>query len=198
MHRRVMLNPYRTRYGRRPWPVPMVRGTVSPGRGLASHPRRPLTSNVRLHERFQSMRISYSLFLSTWLAACAQVPVPTEQASQKTFTRSSTLGYQDAYRVIAKQLRACYRAIGLFGNGYDIQADLDTHAKTGTVELYPVGLTGAQKAEASIFSRTVTIVQTESGSRITTTGTTPQYVYQTHMTIPAWLEGADTCSPRAP
>jgi hypothetical protein len=74
----------------------------------------------------------------------------------------TSLPYLDAYRVIAKQMRACYRVIGLFGNGYDIQADLDTAHKAGTVELYHVALGGAvSKPEDSMFSRTVTVTAGE-------------------------------------
>lgn len=129
------------------------------------------------------------------LSGCAGVQVPTAQQEQRTFTRETEVAYQDAYRVIAKQMRACYRGLGVFGNGYDVQADLDSAAKTGRIEVYYVGFTGAQKPEDSIFSRTVTVVATPKGSSITTTGTTPKYVYNTHMTIPAWLAGNDVCAP---
>lgn len=92
-------------------------------------------------------------------------------------------------------MRACYRVIGVFGNGYDVQADADSALKTATVELYPVGLTGTQKPEDSMFSRVVQIRSTESGSVIETSGQTPRYVYATHVAISGWLAGATSCNP---
>lgn len=135
-------------------------------------------------------------FFCTFLTGCAGIQMPPGQENTRTFTQESNKSYQEAYRLISKQMRACYRAIGLFGNGYDIQADLDAENKRGTVEVYYVGLTGAQKPEDSIFSRTVTISEAPNGSIITTTGTTPNYVYLTHKTIPTWLAGVDSCGPK--
>lgn len=129
------------------------------------------------------------------LSGCASVQIPPEQINQKTFTQESTKSYQESYRLIAKQMRACYKYIGLLGNGYDVQADLDSANKMGSVEVYYVGLTGAQKPEDSIFSRTVKITEAPNGSLITVTGTTPSYVYQTYRTIPKWLDGIDSCAP---
>ena len=138
---------------------------------------------------------STALLLVIALTGCAALKLPPGQENEQTFVRETTKPYQEAYRIIAKQMRACYRAMGAFGNGYDIQADLDSAAKTGTIELYAVGFTGAQKPEDSIFSRTVVITGTQAGATIKTTGTTPKYVYLTHMTIPTWLTGADSCGP---
>lgn len=100
------------------------------------------------------------------LSACSTVQIPAGQESQRTFTQESSRPYQEAYRTIAKQMRACYRVIGLFGNGYDVQADLDTANQSGAVEVYHVGLTGASKPEDSIFSRTVTVQANGAGSII--------------------------------
>jgi len=76
------------------------------------------------------------------------------------------------------------------------KADLDTMNKQGMIELYYVGLTGAQNPEDSIFSRTVMVKEAPNGSIINTTGTTPKYVYLTHKTIPTWLRGIDSCAPK--
>jgi hypothetical protein len=151
-------------------------------------------SNV---SRLQENNLRHALFLSLAfvLAGCAVPTLPPGQENERTFVRETAKSYQEAYRTIAKQMRACYRVVGLLGNGYDIQADLDSSSKTGTIEVYPVGLTGAQKPEDSIFSRTVVVTSTPNGSTIKTTGTTPKYVYMTHMTIPTWLNGVDSCAP---
>jgi hypothetical protein len=129
------------------------------------------------------------------LAGCASVQLPPGAEERRDFTQTTSMPYQDAYRIIAKQMRACYRVIGVFGNGYDIQADLDSAARTGRIELYHVGLTGASKPEDSIFSRTVTVTTSGTGTVIRTVGTTPKYVYINHRAIAAWLAGSDTCAP---
>jgi hypothetical protein len=135
------------------------------------------------------------LWLICTLSGCVGVEVPAGSENERSFTQRSAQPYREAYRIIAQQMRACYRAIGLFGNGYEVQADLDTAAKTGTVELYYVGLTGAEKPEESTFGRIVTISAAPNGSVITTKGTTPKYAYLTHKTIPMWLDGMVSCAP---
>lgn len=105
----------------------------------------------------------------------------------------SEVSYQAAYRLIAKQMRACYRIIGVFGNGYDVQADIDTQNKSATIEFYYVGITGAEKPEESKFGKVILIEAEGEGSRITVSGTTPQYVYGTFRTLPDWLAGETTC-----
>lgn len=129
------------------------------------------------------------------LTGCAPVQLPPGTEEQREFTHTTSISYQDAYRIIAKQMRACYRVIGVFGNGYDVQADLDSVSRTGRVELYHVGLTGAAKPEDSIFSRTVTVSAAGSGAVVKTVGMTPKYVYMNHRAVTAWLSGSDTCAP---
>lgn len=134
------------------------------------------------------------LLISLSLAACITLPPGSEFST--TFTREIDKPYQEVYRTIAKQMRHCYRTTGLFGNGYDVQSDLETAANQGTIELYNVNFMGIQKPEDSFFSRTVIVKASSSGSTITTKGTTPKIVYKTHMTIPVWLEGDNSCAPR--
>lgn len=136
-----------------------------------------------------------SLALTAALAGCATIDVPPGQENQREFVQETALPYRDAYQIVAKQMRACYRVIGLFGNGYEVQADLDSNERTGRVELYHVGLTGASKPEDSIFSRTVVIKGHDKGATVTTTGTTPRYVYINHLSVASWLAGSDMCGP---
>lgn len=136
-----------------------------------------------------------ALSLAVILGGCATIELPPGQESKREFVQETTLPYRDAYQIIAKQMRACYRVIGLFGNGYDVQADLDTAERVGRVELYHVGLTGASKPEDSMFSRTVTVKGRENGSTVVTTGTTPKYVYVNHLAAKSWLAGSDSCGP---
>jgi hypothetical protein len=145
-----------------------------------------------------TLRCRDAVFLSVIcvLSGCAGIKPPPGLENERSFTQESTKPYIEAYRIIATQMRTCYRAIGLFGNGYEVQSDLDTAKETGTVELYYVGLTGTQsKAEESAFSRTVTISAAPNGSVITTKGTTPSYVYLTHKSMPGWLDGKVSCDP---
>jgi hypothetical protein len=136
-----------------------------------------------------------ALALGVSVAGCATIEVPKGQESNREFVQETVLPYKDAYQIIAKQMRACYRVIGLLGNGYDVQADLDSAERIGRVELYYVGLTGASKPEDSIFSRTVTVKARNNGSMVVTTGTTPKYVYLTHLSVKSWLSGSDSCGP---
>ena len=131
-------------------------------------------------------------FVVVALAGC--VTVPPEAEKQREFVQTTAMPYQDAYRLIAKKMRACYRVIGVFGNGYDVQADLDTVSRSGRFELYHVGLTGSSKPEDSMFSRTVTVSENGSITEVKTTGTTPRYVYINHRAIASWLAGGETCA----
>lgn len=132
------------------------------------------------------------------LTACSTAQIPAGQENQRTFTQDSDKAYLEAYQIVARQMRACYQVIGLVGNGYYVDAKLDEKNKTASVELYHLGATtGAKKLEDSWLSRTVTIQSNGTGSMITTTGTTPKYVFMTHRAIPKWLEGQDPCDPRS-
>ncbi len=135
------------------------------------------------------------LATSVIFCGCATVKMPPGQENKRVFTQESDTSYGDAFKIIAKQMRACYRGVGLLGNGQEVQAVLDSSNQTGTIEVYYVGLTGAQPAESTATARTVTIFPTPTGSTITTKGTTPELVYLTHRTIPLWLSGTTTCYP---
>ena len=136
-----------------------------------------------------------ALGLAVTLGGCATIELPPGQESKREFIQETTLPYKDAYQIIAKQMRACYRVLGPFGNGYDVQADLDTAERIGRVELYHVGHTGASKPEDSIFSRTVTVKGRDNGSTVVTTGSTPKYVYANHLAVASWLGGSYSCGP---
>ena len=143
-----------------------------------------------------AIRESLIALTAVFLCGCAAIPLPPDSELTGTYTQVVNQPYQEAYRTVAKQMRACYRAIGVFGNGYDVQADLDAVNRTGRIEVYYVGLTGAQKPEESRFSRTVLVEAQSEGSRITTSGTDPKIAYLTHRTIPTWLRGIDSCAPK--
>lgn len=136
---------------------------------------------------------TFTLGLALLLGGCATIELPPGQENNREFIQETTLPYKDAYQIIAKQMRACHRVIGVFGNGYDVQADLDTAGRIGRVELYHVGLTGASKPEDSMFSRTVTVKGHDNGSTVVTTGTTPRFVYVNHLKVASWLAGSDSC-----
>jgi hypothetical protein len=137
------------------------------------------------------------MILAAVVAGCATVEMPQGKEEVREFTQETKVPYVAAYQLIAKQMRACYRVIGVFGNGYDIQADLDSASKTGHIELYHVGLTGASKPEDSSISRTVTVKEHDGGAIITINGTNPKFVYMNHLAIKNWLSGGETCGPGA-
>ncbi|WP_290697438.1 hypothetical protein [Amphritea sp.] len=140
--------------------------------------------------------LSVSVLLTTTiLSACTPVKPPVGMENDKAFSQEADISYKQAFRIISKQMKACYAGKGLFGNGYDVYSEIDSHAKEARVEVYYVGFAGAEKPEDSMFSRTVTIKQRDHKTLITTTGTTPDYIYLTHATIPTWLRGKTTCSP---
>ena len=141
------------------------------------------------------MRKAIAIATAVLLSGCATIELPKGQEETREFTQETATPYVTAYQLIAKQMRACYRVIGVFGNGYDIQADLDSANKTGRIELYYVGLTGAAKPEDSSVSRTVTVKERAGGAVVTTTGTTPKFVYANHLAIKNWLSGGETCGP---
>jgi hypothetical protein len=140
-----------------------------------------------------------AIALTTSLIGCATFKMPPGQENQKEFAQITTLPFKDAYQIIAKQTRVCDLKIGGFGNGYHVRNDLDATTQTGRVELYhvelkeAVGITGASKAEDSMFSRTITVKARDSGSEVTTTGTNPKYVYASHLRVTSWLAGSESC-----
>lgn len=130
------------------------------------------------------------------LLGCSNIPIPPDSELSGTYTQVVAKPYQDVYRAVAKQMRACYRAITILGNGWDVQADLDALARTGRIEVYDVGLTGAKTAEASKSGRLVIVESLADGTRITTSAARPRDAYMTHLAIPGWLLGVDSCFPK--
>lgn len=145
---------------------------------------------------FNGLHLAAASCVVVALAGCATIQMPPGSEETKTFSQESDKPYKEAFLIISKQMKACYRVIGLLGNGFDIQDTLDTAEKYGTIDLYPVGLSGAESPSESMFGRTVRVEQNSSGSKITTSGTTPNYVYRTHVTITGWLKGSSGCAPQ--
>ena len=139
------------------------------------------------------MRIAPAVVLATLMTGCASVPMPPGQENTKEFTQTTSLDYRQAYETIEQQGRACFRSIGVLGNGYDVRGELDTARRSGLVEFFSIGLKGPEKPQESSLGRTVTIQANGAGSRITTTGTTPRHAYDTHLIITDWLRGDRLC-----
>lgn len=120
------------------------------------------------------------------LAGCATTgngtPIVRDQVSD--------VAYRDAYRTISRQFEACYRVRGIYGQGFDVHADLDTERQMGRVELFAIGLSGTKESNAS---RVVTVVGDGPRSRILTSGVSPRYVERTHEAIGRWLTGDTRC-----
>lgn len=126
--------------------------------------------------------------LAITLAGCASTgaapgtPVVRDQVAE--------VEYRDAYRTISRQFEACYRVRGVFGNGFDVHADLDTERQMGRVELFAIGLGGTK---GSNVSRIVTVVGDGPRSRVLTSGASVRYVERTHEAIGRWLTGDHRC-----
>lgn len=136
------------------------------------------------------------LFLVVSILSGCGVTLPEKYENTHTFTQTSDIPFKKAYKTILRQMKGCYVGKGFFGNGHDVSSYLDSSAKEGIIEVIFVGLTGVYKYEESIYSRIVTVTQSENnGSQIVITGTTPKFVYMTHISIKSWLNGNTGCTP---
>lgn len=125
------------------------------------------------------------------LLAC----VPTAAlAGQVEAAVEAPVAYVDAYRTIARQFEACYRARGIWGNGFDVLADLDTTEQVGRVELFKIGMSGSKPSKVA---RVVTITPAGEGARVQIAGHSEKYVHITASAISGWLGGSRSCSGRS-
>ncbi|MCD7096948.1 hypothetical protein [Stenotrophomonas sp. MMGLT7] len=139
------------------------------------------------------LRLILAACLVLALAGC--ISMPTQYRGATRAEQHTEIAYDDAYRIIAKQMTACYRVIGIWGNGYEIQADLDTTKRQGIVELYKIGLMGTAK-DGDNITRKVTITATESGAYIIVDGHKDRYVFVNSSAITQWLGGSTACYSR--
>ena len=134
------------------------------------------------------------ILVSGFLVGCGGITPTGSEKHLRSFTQESARPYQEAYRIIDRRMRGCYRIIGTFGNGYDVQGELDTLNQRGVIEVFRIGISGEENHKNAAFGRTVTVAAAPGGSVITTTGTVQRHVYRTHKSISAWLDGSISCS----
>ena len=150
---------------------------------------------VYRHERKQpDMKLAIAIF-AVLIGGCSTIQLPPGEEQSTTFIQRSDVEYKTAYRIISKQMRACYVAIGLFGNGYDLTSDLDTDARIGLIEYFSIGLSGTAKFEDSMFSRKVYVTEEGTGSSVKVVGNHPTVAYMNHLAIKGWLSGNTLCKP---
>jgi hypothetical protein len=130
------------------------------------------------------------------LAGCASSSLPPELEGKNSFEQTSPLPYQEAYRIISRQMRVCYQKVGAGGkNGYDIVSSIDAAGRRATINAFYYGLFSGPNPEESSLSRKVTLTPADSGSMIVTSGSHSKNVYETHLSIRSWLSGVETCNP---
>jgi hypothetical protein len=137
-----------------------------------------------------------SIALLIGLAGCASSSLPPELADKKSFEQTSTLPYQEAYRIISRQMRVCYEKVGVGGkNGFEVVSNIDAAGQKATINAFYYGLFSGSNPEDSSMSRKVTLTPDGSGSTIVTSGAHSKNVYETHLSIRSWLSGVQTCHP---
>ena len=130
------------------------------------------------------------------LAGCASSSLPPELDGKKSFEQTSTLSYQEAYRIISRQMRVCFEKVGAGGkNGYDVVSSIDAAGKKATIDALYQSIFSGSNPENSSLSRKVTLTPDGTGSTIVTSGANSKNVYETHVSIRSWLSGIQTCNP---
>jgi len=135
------------------------------------------------------------LFPLLTIAACAGLPKPPPgPETDRSFTTASTVPYQDAYRSVARRSSACFAQSGLRSINHSVQADLDTAAKVGRVELFPSGPLDTESSDANRKSYVTTVSANGTGSQITTTGPTRNGAFTVHSMNAQWVAGDPSCT----
>jgi hypothetical protein len=130
------------------------------------------------------------------LSGCASSSLPPELEGSKSFEQTSTLPYQEAYRIISRQMRVCFEKVGAGGkNGYDVVSNIDASGRQATINAFFYGVFSGPNPENSSLSRKVTLTPDGTGSTIVTSGGVPKNAYETHLSIRSWLSGVQTCNP---
>jgi hypothetical protein len=135
------------------------------------------------------------LSISLALTGCAGIPKPPPGSeNDRTFTASTTVDYQDAFRSVARRSTACFGQTGFFTSmNYNVQSDLDAVAKIGRVEVFPVGVFSGEDKDSDRKSYITTIKATERGSEVTTTGPLRNTAYIVNLLSLQWISGKPDC-----
>jgi len=138
-----------------------------------------------------------SLALLIGLAGCASSSsLPPELEGKRSFDQTSPLPYQEAYRIISRQMRVCFEKVGVGGkNGFEVVSSIDAAGRKATINALYHGLFSGSNPEEASQSRKVTLTPDGNGSTIVTSGPDSKNVYETHLSIRSWLSGVQTCNP---
>ena len=136
-----------------------------------------------------------ALSMSAMAAGCASPPKPPPGSeNNRSFTASTPVGYQDAYRSVARRSSACFGQGGIFSINHQVQADLDAVEKIGRVEVFPVGLYSATDKDSDRKSYVTTIKAKGDGAEVTTTGPVRNTAYIVNLLNMQWIAGVPACS----
>ena|SRR5471032_1811507 len=135
------------------------------------------------------------LSISMSLLGCAGMPKPPPGSeNDRSFTTFSPVGYQDAFRSIARRSTACFGQSGIFSINYNVQADLDAVAKIGRVEVFPVGIYSGEDKDSDRKSYITTIKAKGDGSEIATNGPLRNTAYIVNMLNMQWASDEPSCA----
>ena len=130
------------------------------------------------------------------LAGCTTSSLPPELEGRQSFEQTSTLPYQEAYRIISRQMRVCFEKVGAGGkNGYEVVSNIDATGRKATIDALYYSVFSGSNPQDSSLSRKVTLTPDGTGSTIVTSGAQSKNVYDTHVSIRSWLSGVHTCNP---
>ncbi len=130
------------------------------------------------------------------LAGCTTSSLPPELEGRQSFEQTSTLPYQEAYRIISRQMRVCFEKVGAGGkNGYEVVSNIDATGRKATIDALYYSVFSGSNPQDSSLSRKVTLTPDGTGSTIVTSGAQSKNVYDTHVSIRSWLSGVQTCNP---
>lgn len=133
------------------------------------------------------------------LAACANVPSPPPGAeTDRTFTTSVTVEYQEAFRTVARRSTACFGQSGMLSINHMVQSDLDAVSKVGRVEVFPSGLFNQAANDRERKSYVTRVVGTATGTEVTTIGPSRKGAYLIHLVNLQWISGVPDCAYRRP
>jgi hypothetical protein len=129
----------------------------------------------------------------TLLAACAGVQPPPGPDTDRTFTVTTAVPYQNAFRNINKRAIACFGQSGLGSINHSVQSDLDAVAQIGRIEIFPTGLLNAE-AKGEQRSVVITVAARGDSSEVTTTAPSRRTAYAVHLGNIKAVGGETACN----
>ena len=133
--------------------------------------------------------------LAISLTGCAGVTPPPGQETKREFTQEINKPFLEVYRATVRQMTECYAITGMLGNGYKVIPEFDPVTKQANIEVSLKGWIGDSSPDSDSAYRLVTIeAVSDKTSKVTVKGTKPKVVYETHLAIPKWVNGSQSCT----